>query len=91
VDNPILDLRGGTTLWEAGLASLRSSELKSSISTDVAIIGSGITGSFLAERLSRLGLSIVVVDRNRPQMASTAASTALLLWRSIRLCANLPI
>ena len=91
MDNPILDLRGGTTLWEAGLASGHSSELKNSISTDVAIIGSGITGSFLAERLSRLGLSIVVVDRNRPQMASTAASTALLLWRSIRLCANLPI
>jgi glycine/D-amino acid oxidase-like deaminating enzyme len=80
VDNPILDLRGGTTLWEAGLASGHSSELKNSISTDVAIIGSGITGSFLAERLSCLGLSIVVVDRNQPQMASTAASTALLLW-----------
>jgi glycine/D-amino acid oxidase-like deaminating enzyme len=80
VDTPALDLRGGTTLWEAGLPPVRCRPLEENLSADIVIIGSGITGSFLAERLSRLDKSIVVLDRNQPQMASTAASTALLSW-----------
>lgn len=75
------DLRGGRTVWEArNGAGGAQSALSESIKTDVVVIGAGITGSFIAERLSAHGKSIAVLDRNRPQMASTAASTALLLW-----------
>ncbi|CAN5213483.1 FAD-binding oxidoreductase [soil metagenome] len=75
------DLRGGYTLWEASNgASPHNGVLQENIKTDVVIVGAGITGSFIAEKLSEHGRSVVVVDRNRPQMASTAASTALLLW-----------
>ena len=76
-----LDLRGGCSLWDASTApSMPSSRLKENLQTDIAIIGGGITGSFVAERLSRLTSSIVILDRHRPQTASTAASTSLLQW-----------
>src|SRR6185369_2765842 len=47
---------------------------------EVIIVGAGITGAFLAERLTRDGRDVLVLDRHAPQTASTAASTALLQW-----------
>jgi 2-polyprenyl-6-methoxyphenol hydroxylase-like FAD-dependent oxidoreductase len=44
------------------------------------IVGGGITGSLVAERLTRQGLDVVIVDREMPGRGSTAASTAMLLW-----------
>jgi glycine/D-amino acid oxidase-like deaminating enzyme len=75
------DLRGGTTLWETHNARAGTARpLEGNTKCDILIIGAGITGAFLAERLSRDSTSIIVVDRNNPQTASTAASTALLQW-----------
>lgn len=76
----LLDLRSPRTFWEDGAprpvsASLPAGDLK----TDIVIVGAGITGAFLAERLSRTH-SVVVLDRHAPMRASTAASTALLQW-----------
>jgi glycine/D-amino acid oxidase-like deaminating enzyme len=76
-----LDLRGGRSLWDAWQRrEVAPNRLTENIRTRILIIGSGITGSFLAERLSRLTSDIVVVDRHQPQTASTAASTSLLQW-----------
>ncbi|MBS0528908.1 MAG: FAD-binding oxidoreductase, partial [Proteobacteria bacterium] len=47
---------------------------------DALIVGGGITGSFVAERLTRQGLDVVVIDREHPGRGSTTASTAMLLW-----------
>nr|WP_156164738.1 FAD-dependent oxidoreductase [Bradyrhizobium sp. LTSP885] len=47
---------------------------------DALVIGAGITGSLVAERLTRQGLDVIVVDRERPGRGSTAASTSMLLW-----------
>jgi glycine/D-amino acid oxidase-like deaminating enzyme len=44
------------------------------------IVGGGITGSLLAERLTRQGLDVIVIDRELPGRGSTTASTAMLLW-----------
>nr|WP_283813388.1 FAD-dependent oxidoreductase [Bradyrhizobium sp. AUGA SZCCT0177] len=44
------------------------------------IVGAGITGSLVAERLTRQGLDVVIVDRELPGRGSTAASTSMLLW-----------
>jgi len=44
------------------------------------IVGAGITGSLVAERLTRQGLSVVILDRELPGRGSTAASTSMLLW-----------
>lgn len=44
------------------------------------IVGAGITGSLAAERLTRQGLDVVIIDRELPGRGSTAASTSMLLW-----------
>lgn len=44
------------------------------------IVGCGITGSLMAEQLTRQGLDIIIVDRELPGRGSTAASTSMLLW-----------
>lgn len=78
--NTKLDLRGGRSPWEASAGRHPTRALKESIHTRILIIGAGITGSFLAEALSRITSSIIVIDRHQPHMASTAASTSLLQW-----------
>lgn len=44
------------------------------------IVGAGITGSMIAERLARRGLDVLIIDREVPGGGSTAASTSMLLW-----------
>jgi glycine/D-amino acid oxidase-like deaminating enzyme len=46
----------------------------------VLIVGGGITGSLVAERLTRRELDVVIIDRELPGRGSTAASTSMLLW-----------
>jgi hypothetical protein len=76
-----LDLRSGRSIWElAAEEPSPARPLVGNVKTDVIIVGAGITGSFLAERLTRAGREVVVLDRHEPQLASTAASTALLQW-----------
>jgi glycine/D-amino acid oxidase-like deaminating enzyme len=78
-------LRSGVSLWQAldkdgpdpRDVRPRAGEV---LSADICIIGAGITGAFLAERMTRLGKSVIVIDRREPQKGSTAASTAMLLW-----------
>ncbi|MHC2621349.1 glycine/D-amino acid oxidase-like deaminating enzyme [Bradyrhizobium huanghuaihaiense] len=47
---------------------------------EVLIIGAGITGALVAERLTRQGRQVVIIDREIPSLGSTVASTAMLLW-----------
>jgi glycine/D-amino acid oxidase-like deaminating enzyme len=46
---------------------------------DVLIVGAGITGALMAERLTRQGREVVLIDHESPGQGSTAASTAMLL------------
>lgn len=81
------DLRGGSTVWTEGHYDLPlSDELPNKC--DVAIIGAGIMGATLAERLTAEGYSIVLLDRRPPAHGSTAASTAEVMWAmDVPLCA----
>ena len=56
---------------------------------DALIVGGGITGSLIAERLTRQNLNVVVIDRELPGRGSTAASTSMLLWEIDRSLAQL--
>lgn len=74
-------LTGGRPIWEAstphGLATRKTPRRAC---YDVVIVGCGVTGAFAAEALSRLGVSVLVVDRREPAAGSTSASTALIQW-----------
>ncbi|QQQ17982.1 FAD-binding oxidoreductase [Brevundimonas vitis] len=74
------DLRTGRSVWadSPGLGvSVRP--LTEAVSVDVAIVGAGISGAFIARELAR-DHSVAVLDRRPPLMGSTVASTAMLQW-----------
>ena len=88
-DTEQADLRGGRSPWfAAGKHPLRL-DVGENLKCDALIVGGGITGSLVAERLTRQGLDVVIVDRELPGRGSTAASTSMLLWEIDRSLAQL--
>ncbi|WP_406855768.1 FAD-dependent oxidoreductase [Alsobacter sp. KACC 23698] len=77
-----LDLRSGHPIWERDALPFATPPLPpiGRLRTDVVIVGAGVTGAFAAERFTREGREVVILDRHLPRTASTAASTALLQW-----------
>jgi glycine/D-amino acid oxidase-like deaminating enzyme len=73
-------LRGGRSLWFATAYHGVHPDVARNIKCDALIVGAGITGSMIAERLTRQGMDVVIVDRELPGRGSTAASTSMLLW-----------
>jgi len=74
------DLRTGRPLWADSVGrSVPHAPLREPIEVDVAIVGAGISGAFMARELSS-DFSVVVVDRRGPVLGSTMASTAMLQW-----------
>lgn len=74
------DLRGGRSPWFTRSDQPFRPALRESLKCDALVVGAGITGSLVAERLARQGLDVVIVDREWPGRGSTAASTSMLLW-----------
>ncbi|MGO4406636.1 NAD(P)/FAD-dependent oxidoreductase [Bosea sp. RAF48] len=74
------DLRSGSGPWRPALQRPRGQPLARDTRCDVAIVGAGITGAFIAEHLTAMGLDVAVIDREREGFGSTAASTAMLQW-----------
>ena len=74
------DLRGGRTSWRAEDIPIVQSDPLPEGRVEVAIIGAGIMGAAVAERLSAQGRRVAVLDRRPPAHGSTAASTALVMW-----------
>lgn len=73
------DLRTGAPVWDA----LRPRDpamapLARDLSTDVLVIGAGISGAMVAEALAADGHDVLMVDRRGPARGSTPASTALI-------------
>lgn len=64
------------SLWCETTPSTNYPELANDIVTDVAIIGSGITGITCALLLKNEGMKVTVVDSNRIAMGTTSYSTA---------------
>ena len=76
-----MDLRTNYPFWllEKGILGSYPS-LEKDISTDVAIIGAGVSGALIAWQLCRAGVECLVVDRRHVGMGSTAATTGLLQY-----------
>ena len=73
------DLRTGKTIWQiARRPSLRVAPLTAAIETDGIVVGAGISGALVAERLAECGFRVVIVDRRGPCRGSTSASTSLI-------------
>lgn len=61
--------------------------LRDDVTTKVAVIGSGITGSLVANELCRAGIECCVVDKRSVSTGSSCASTALLQYEiDVPLC-----
>jgi glycine/D-amino acid oxidase-like deaminating enzyme len=74
------DLRTGRSPWADSVGlGVPLTPLRAAVSVDVAIVGAGISGAFMARELAR-DHSVAVLDRREPLMGSTIASTALLQW-----------
>lgn len=82
LDDGRLRLRSGCSVWRASepVAHPTPMEPGAVVSANIVIVGAGITGAFLAERFTREGRSVAVLDRHAPAAGSTQASTAMLLW-----------
>jgi NADPH-dependent 2,4-dienoyl-CoA reductase/sulfur reductase-like enzyme len=74
------DLRGGCSPWFDASRRHLFSNVPENTKCDALIVGGGITGSLVAERLTRQGLDVIIIDRELPGRGSTAASTSMLLW-----------
>lgn len=74
-------LHSGAPFWlvKNGIRD-EGTPLASDAVTDVAIVGAGLTGAFLADALTACGLDVAVLDRNEPGAGSTGASTALVMY-----------
>jgi glycine/D-amino acid oxidase-like deaminating enzyme len=79
-DTDQADLRGGCSPWFAASKQPPRRPLTDNLACDALVVGAGITGALVAERLTRQGLDVVIVDREHPGRGSTAASTSMLLW-----------
>jgi len=74
------DLHGGRSPWFAAARHPIRLDVTENMKCDALVVGGGITGSLVAERLTRQGLDVVLIDRELPGRGSTAASTSMLLW-----------
>lgn len=74
------DLRGGTPSWVADEDNTLVTDTLPAGELDVAIVGAGVMGAMVAERLCALGRRVVLLDRRPPAHGATAASTALVMW-----------
>lgn len=78
-----LDLRSGTPVWKAYRSPvIEQSTLTHNLTTEVLIVGMGITGAMAAELLSGDGHKVVLVDRRGSTLGSTSATTALVQFET---------
>ncbi|MFV7466688.1 FAD-dependent oxidoreductase, partial [Pseudomonas shirazica] len=76
-----MDLRSGCPYWlvKNGLPYTYPT-LEHNLTSDVAVVGGGVSGALIAWHLAAAGLQTVLLDRREIGWGSTAASTALLQY-----------
>lgn len=76
-----MKLRSSETFWPLKSAMKYSyPSIDADLSTEILIIGGGITGALIAYKLISEGKKVILVDRRDVANGSTAASTALLQY-----------
>lgn len=76
-----MDLKSGEPFWPIrnGLPAAYP-RLKRNLKTEIAVIGAGVTGAMIADRLIVDGRDVVVLDGREVACGSTSASTALIQY-----------
>jgi glycine/D-amino acid oxidase-like deaminating enzyme len=76
-----LDLHDGTPFWPRrdGIIGVHP-PLTADVTTQVVVVGAGITGALIALELTHRGIDVLVVDRRDAGGGSTSASTAMLQY-----------
>ena len=75
------NLRTGLTYWQSRpCPRIPVAPLRADRTTEVIVIGAGMTGAMAAEALSAAGLRVTLVDRRGPLQGATSATTALLQY-----------
>src|ERR1700733_2564601 len=76
-----MDLYSNSPYWllKNGLLNSYPSVAKN-YSTEVVIMGAGISGALMGYHLKEAGFDFMIVDRRHVGMGSTAASTALIQY-----------
>ena len=78
-------LRTGLTYWQSRpFPRIPVAPLRSDRTTEVIVIGAGMTGAMAAEELSAAGLRVTLVDRRGRLQGATSATTALFQYKSTR-------
>jgi glycine/D-amino acid oxidase-like deaminating enzyme len=76
-----MQLKAGCPVWlRNGAVQLGGGPVKDSIKCEVAVIGAGITGALVGERLAGAGVDVVVLDSRPAAQGSTSASTGLIQY-----------
>ena len=76
-----MDLHSSQPFWLFRHGCINSyPSLIRDIKTDIVVMGAGISGALVANRLCKDGHRVVIVDRRHVATGSTAASTALLQY-----------
>ncbi len=76
-----MDLKSGYPYWAVKNGLMQAfPPLDRDASTDIAIVGGGITGALIADALQKAGHQVIVVEQRDIGWGSTAASTALLQY-----------
>lgn len=74
-------LRSGESHWRAnGPAPIECSPFEGSGRCEVAVVGTGITGTLIGYQLSKAGVDVILCDKGVVGAGSTAASTGLLQY-----------
>src|SRR6185295_11407052 len=76
-----MTLRSDGSYWlSLGAPAIEAPPLMGNETCEIAILGGGITGALLADRLTSEGVDVVLVDKRELGVGSTAASTGLLQY-----------
>ncbi|MEO8307593.1 MAG: FAD-binding oxidoreductase [Pseudomonadota bacterium] len=76
-----LKIRAGTSVWQRRRGpALHMTAIRRDLTTDVVVVGAGVSGALVAESLVAAGLKVTIVDKARPLAGATTASTALLQY-----------
>lgn len=81
-----MKLYAGNTYWDKTVQSPYAFEkMTAPTTTDILIIGGGLSGNLCAYVLSSLGMDVTLVEKDKMGMGSSAANTGLLQYCSDRM------